>query len=174
MVTATQLGYAAGLIFLMPLGDLVENRKLSWRTMLGTALVALLAAISPNLSSFLILSVLIGLTSVVAQILIPLAAHLAPEAERGQFVGRVMSGLLLGILLARTVSSLLAAAWGWRSVYVVSAALMLAAALALRRVLPEHVPTTDAGTGYPRPDVVGDAAGPLRSPRCVGAPPARH
>ncbi|HTZ42576.1 MAG TPA: MFS transporter [Jatrophihabitans sp.] len=145
VVTATQLGYAAGLILLMPLGDLLENRKLSSRTLLGTALAALLAAGSPNLPVFLALSVLIGLTAVVAQILIPLAAHLAPEAERGQFVGRVMSGLLLGILLARTAASLLAAAWGWRSVYLVSAVLMLAMAAVLRRVLPAHVPPHSAG-----------------------------
>jgi len=148
VVTATQLGYAAGLILLMPLGDLLENRKLTSRTMLGTAVAALLAAISPDFGAFLALSVLIGLTSVVAQILVPLAAHLAPEAERGQFVGRVMSGLLLGILLARTVASLLAAAWGWRSVYLVSAVLMLAMAMLLRRLLPSHAPEHTAS--YPQ------------------------
>ncbi|MDQ2837374.1 MAG: MFS transporter [Actinomycetota bacterium] len=146
VVTATQLGYAAGLILLLPLGDLLENRTLTARTMLGTAVVALLAAVAPNLASFLILSVLIGFTSVVAQILVPLAAQLAPEAERGHFVGRVMSGLLLGILLARTVSSLLAAAWGWRSVYLVSAGLMLVMAGVLLVTLPRHRP--EPGASY--------------------------
>jgi predicted MFS family arabinose efflux permease len=86
-------------------------------------------------------------TSVVAQILVPLAAHLAPESERGHFVGRVMSGLLIGILLARTVSSLLAAAWGWRSVYIVSAVLMLSTAAVLAIMLPNRRP--DHTTGYP-------------------------
>ena len=149
VVTATQLGYAAGLILLMPLGDLLENRKLTAWTMLGTAVAAVLAAASPNLTAFLILSVLIGLTSVVAQILIPLAAHLAPADERGQFVGRVMSGLLLGILLARTVSSLLAAVWGWRSVYLVSAVLMVGMAGLLWRLLPPHKPIpAGSGTSY--------------------------
>ena len=149
VVTATQLGYAAGLILLMPLGDLLENRKLTSWTMLATAVAAVLAAISPNLGVFLALSVVIGLTSVVAQILIPLAAHLAPEAERGQFVGRVMSGLLLGILLARTVSSLLAATGGWRTVYVVSAVLMIGMAGVLWRTLPRHKPTAaGSGTSY--------------------------
>lgn len=150
VVTATQLGYAGGIILLMPLGDLLENRKLTSCTMLGTAAAAVLAAFSSSLAVFLVLSVFIGLTSVVAQILIPLAAHLAPEAERGQFVGRVMSGLLLGILLARTVSSLLAAAWGWRSVYLISAGLMLIMAAVLWRLLPRHKPTPHEDSSYPR------------------------
>jgi predicted MFS family arabinose efflux permease len=150
VVTATQLGYAAGLILLMPLGDLLENRKLTAWTVLGTAVVAVLAAISPSLGVFLVLSVIIGLTAVVAQILIPLAAHLAPEAERGRFVGRVMSGLLLGILLARTVSSLLAAAWGWRSVYLVSAGLMVIMSGVLWSLLPRYKPTPHADSSYPR------------------------
>ena len=147
VVTATQLGYALGLIVLLPLGDLFENRRLTSRMLLVTALVLLLAALAPNLTVFLVLSVMIGVTSVVAQILIPLAAHLAPEAERGQFVGRVMSGLLLGILLARTVSSLLAAAWGWRSVYFVSAGLMLVMAGVLLVMLPTRKPEHTAGYG---------------------------
>ncbi|UQX88954.1 MFS transporter [Jatrophihabitans telluris] len=146
VVTATQLGYAAGLILLLPLGDLFENRKLTSRVLLVAAVMLAAAAASPNLAAFLILSVLIGFTSVVAQILIPFAAHLAPEAERGQFVGRVMSGLLLGILLARTVSSLLAAAFGWRSVYVISAVFMLTIAVLLARTLPSRRP--DHTTGY--------------------------
>lgn len=150
VVTATQLGYAAGLILLMPFGDLLENRKLTSFTLLGTAVAAALAAASRSLAMFLVLSVLIGLTSVVAQILIPLAAHLAPPEERGQFVGRVMSGLLLGILLARTASSLLAAAWGWRAVYLVSAVLMLGMAAVLWRTLPSYKPEPHADSSYPR------------------------
>src|SRR5439155_26739882 len=109
-------------------------------TLIVTAVVLALAAVAPSLGLFLVLSALIGTTSVVAQILIPLAAHLAPEAERGRFVGRVMSGLLLGILLARTVSSLLAGAFGWRSIYFVSAALMLTMAVVLHRMLPARRP----------------------------------
>jgi predicted MFS family arabinose efflux permease len=148
VVTATQIGYALGLVLLLPLGDLIENRVLSSRTLLVTALALAWAAFAPNLGAFLVLSIFIGLTSVVAQILIPLAAHLAPEAERGHFVGRVMSGLLLGILLARTVSSLLAAAFGWRSVYLVSAVLMLATAVVLARMLPDRKP--DHTASYPK------------------------
>jgi predicted MFS family arabinose efflux permease len=145
VVTATQLGYALGLVLLLPLGDLVNNRKLTSRTMIGTAVALALAAVSPDYGLFLALSVLIGVTSVVAQILVPFAAHLAPEASRGRLVGQVMSGLLLGILLARTVSSLVAAAWGWRSIYLISAVLMVAMSIALARVLPD-VPPAHAAT----------------------------
>lgn len=145
VVTATQIGYALGLVLLLPLGDLVNNRKLTSRTMIGTAVALALAAVSPDYGLFLALSVLIGVTSVVAQILVPFAAHLAPEASRGRLVGQVMSGLLLGILLARTVSSLVAAAWGWRGIYVVSAVLMVAMSVALARILPD-VPPAHAAT----------------------------
>lgn len=140
VVTANQIGYAIGLVVLLPLGDLVANRKLAPRTLFGTAVALAIAAVSPNAGVFLAMSVLIGVTSVVAQILIPLAAHLAPPAERGRVVGHVMSGLLLGIPLARTVASLAAALWGWRSIYLISAALMVALAVCLARVLPHREP----------------------------------
>ncbi|CAN5603040.1 MFS transporter [soil metagenome] len=148
VVTATQLGYALGIVLLLPLGDLLENRALTSRVLLVTAVVLGFAAVAPNLTTFLILSTLVGVTSVVAQILVPLAAHLAPEGEQGQFVGRVMSGLLLGILLARTFSSLLAAAWGWRSVYAISAAMIVVTALVLARVLPQRRPERTPGYRY--------------------------
>ena len=93
------------------------------------------------------MSVLVGLTSVVTQILVPFAAHLALPEQRGQFVGRVMSGLLLGILLARTLASLVAAQWGWRTIYLVSAALMVGLSLLLRQVLPRREPEHTAGYG---------------------------
>lgn len=147
IVTFTQAGYALGLLFLLPLGDLVENRKLTTRLLGGTALSLLLAAICPAYPIFLIISVLVGLTSVVAQILVPLAAHLAPPEQRGAFVGKVMSGLILGILLARTVSSFVADLWGWRAIYFVSAALMVVLAIVLRRMLPERAPEHTAGYG---------------------------
>lgn len=148
VVTLTQLGYAAGLALLMPLGDLLENRLLAARTLLFTAAALVVAGSAPVFGVFLAAAVLIGITSVVAQILIPFAAHLAPEHLRGRFVGTVMTGLLLGILLARTVSSLVAGAWGWRTIYFVSAALMLAVALAVRRVLPQRAP--GRALSYPR------------------------
>ncbi|MCF3136317.1 MFS transporter [Streptomyces olivochromogenes] len=146
VVTLTQAGYALGLLFLLPLGDLVENRRLATRTLLVTATALLLAGASPVFGMFLAVSVLVGTTSVVAQILVPLAAHLALPDQRGKAVGQVMSGLLTGILLARTVASLVAELLGWRAIYVISAVLMLVLAVVLRRILPQHAP--DHTTGY--------------------------
>jgi predicted MFS family arabinose efflux permease len=140
VVTATQIGYALGLAFLLPLGDLLENRRLASRTLLLTAAALAVAAFSPDFWVFLAVSALIGITSVVAQILIPLAAHLAPAESRGRLVGQVMSGLLLGIMLARSVASFAAAAWGWRSIYAISAVVMLLTSLALLRMLPVRQP----------------------------------
>ena len=148
VVTLTQLGYALGMVLLLPLGDLLENRALASRTLLVTAAALLAAGLSPDFGFFLAMSVLVGMTSVVAQILVPLAAHLAPERERGKVVGTVMTGLLLGILLARTVSSLIAAAWGWRTIYLVSAVLMVALSVLLVRVLPKRQP--DHSSTYPQ------------------------
>jgi len=147
VVTATQVGYALGLALLLPLGDLLENRRLASRTLLLTAAALALAAFAPDIWVFLAVSALIGVTSVVAQILIPLAAHLAPAETRGKLVGQVTSGLLLGIMLARSVSSFAAAAWGWRSIYLISAGVMLLTALALARMLPVRQPGHNARYG---------------------------
>ena len=147
VVTATQLGYAIALALVLPLGDLLENRTLACRTLLGTAVALGVAAFVPDFGWFLAMSVLIGITSVVAQILIPFAAHLAPPEQRGRFVGQVMSGLLLGILLARTLSSLVAAAFGWRTIYVISAVLMLVLAAVLTVVLPKRRPEHSSSYG---------------------------
>nr|WP_296069735.1 MFS transporter [uncultured Actinoplanes sp.] len=147
VVTTTQIGYALGLLFLLPLGDLVENRRLTTRLLCGTAISLLLAAVAPAYAIFLIVAALVGMTSVVAQILVPYAAHLAPPEQRGALVGKVMSGLLTGILLARTVSSFVAGLWGWRTIYFISAGLMIVLALVVRRMLPERKPSHAAGYG---------------------------
>jgi predicted MFS family arabinose efflux permease len=140
VVTLTQIGYAAGLLFVVPLGDLVENKVLVTRVLVGTAAALAAAAAAPSLAVFLVAALVVGLTSVVAQVLVPLAAHFAPDGRHGAVVGRVMSGLLLGILLARTVSSLVAAAFGWRTVYAVSACLMLGLTAVLTKMLPRRRP----------------------------------
>jgi len=145
VVTLTQIGYALGLFLLLPLGDLFENRKLTSIMLVVTAAALALAGSAPWLGVFLVASVIIGVTSVVAQILIPFAAHLTPEASRGRVMGRLNSGLLLGVLLARTLSSLVAAAWGWRAIFFISSALMLITALALARLLPARPPDHTAG-----------------------------
>ncbi|MFI7587481.1 MFS transporter [Spongisporangium articulatum] len=142
VVTATQVGYVLGLLFVLPLGDLVETRRLVSRTLVLTALSAAVCAAAPSYGVFLIGSLILGITSVVAQVLIPYAAHLADDASRGRMIGMVMTGLLTGILLARSFSSVVAGAFGWRSIFAVSAVLMLGLAVALPRILvprePEH------------------------------------
>lgn len=107
IVSLTQIGYALGLFFLVPLGDLLENRRLMVITTLVAIASLLGAAWTQQPNVFLLVSLLIGFSSVSVQILIPLAAHLAPEESRGRVVGGIMGGLLLGILLARPVSSVL-------------------------------------------------------------------
>ncbi|MFZ5228606.1 MFS transporter [Enterobacter hormaechei] len=136
IVTAAQLGYAAGLLFLVPLGDMFERRMLIVSMTLLAAGGMLITASSQSLTMMIIGTALTGLFSVVAQILIPLAATLASPEKRGKVVGTIMSGLLLGILLARTVAGLLASLGGWRTVYWVASVLMVIMALALWRGLP--------------------------------------
>lgn len=145
VVTATQLGYAAGLAFVLPLGDVLANRSLAWRMLLVTSAALVGIAFAPSFAAFVALSVLVGVTSVVAQILVPFAATLAPPAQRGAFVGRVMSGLLIGILLARSFSSLVAAQFGWHAIYLISALLMLVLSAVLARLLPHREPAHTAG-----------------------------
>ncbi|HDV8291956.1 MFS transporter [Enterobacter hormaechei] len=137
IVTAAQIGYAAGLLFLVPLGDMFERRMLIVSMTLLAAGGMLITASSQSLTMMIIGTALTGLFSVVAQILVPLAATLASPEKRGKVVGTIMSGLLLGILLARTVAGLLASLGGWRTVYWVASVLMLIMALALWRGLPK-------------------------------------
>ncbi|MFM0478693.1 MFS transporter [Paraburkholderia strydomiana] len=145
IVSLTQIGYALGLFFLVPLGDLLENRKL----MITTALVSIAslsaAAFAHQPGWFLGISLLVGFSSVAVQILIPLAAHLAPDESRGKVVGTIMSGLLLGILLSRPISSVIAGHFGWRAVFGSAAVLMALVtgvlALTIPRRQPEHKAT---------------------------------
>jgi predicted MFS family arabinose efflux permease len=141
MVTWTQLGYAGGLALIVPLGDAVDRRKLILSLTALSVLGLLGVAFAPQFWLFGLASVLLGLTSVAAQVLVPFAATLASEQSRGQVVGTVMSGLLLGILLARTASGLIAGALGWRAVYLVAALALVALWFALRARLPRHVPS---------------------------------
>ncbi|MGF6269840.1 putative MFS family arabinose efflux permease [Lelliottia nimipressuralis] len=137
IVTAAQLGYAAGLLFLVPLGDMFERHRLIVSMTLLAAGGMLITASSQSLGMMILGTALTGLFSVVAQILVPLAATLAAPEKRGKVVGTIMSGLLLGILLARTVAGLLASLGGWRTVYWVASVLMVVMAFALWRGLPK-------------------------------------
>lgn len=145
--TATQLGYAAGLLLLIPLGDLVERRRLIVVQFLLLAAALAAAALAPDAPLLLIASLLVGASATVAQQIVPLAAHLAPPERRGETVGKVMAGLLCGILLSRTVSGFVASHAGWREMYWLGVPLALAAAgwMALR--LPHSRPDSRLGYG---------------------------
>ncbi len=136
IVTFAQIGYAAGLVFLVPLGDIVERRRLVVIMSLLCAGGLLGYSASPSLSVVFAAAVLVGGTSVVAQILVAFAATLADDVERGKVVGSVMSGLLLGILLARTAAGYVAQVLSWRAVYVIAAGLMVLLAVFARSQLP--------------------------------------
>ena len=140
IVTLTQLGYCLGMLFIVPLGDLLENRRLIFIALLATACALLVAAFAGSAPLFLAASLCIGLGSVAAQVLVPFAAHLSPPETRGQTVGTVVSGLLLGIMLARPVSSLLTDWFGWHAVFALSSAGMAALAFVLRAKLPQRQP----------------------------------
>ncbi|MFC7610272.1 MFS transporter [Teichococcus aestuarii] len=144
IVTMTQIGYGAGLLLVVPVADLLENRRLALAVMGLGALGLAGAAMAGQPAAFLAASLVIGLGSVSVQILVPYAAHLAPERKRGQVVGNVMSGLLLGIMLARPVASLVADWLSWRAVFALSAGLMLALGLVLRLAMPPRHPGSRA------------------------------
>jgi predicted MFS family arabinose efflux permease len=147
IVTMAQLGYGAGLLLIVPLGDLIENRRLVLSVMAVGALALLGAALSTHALSFLAAALLIGLGSVAVQILVPYAGHMAPEAIRGRVVGNVTTGLMIGVMLSRPLSSFIAAFSSWHVVYGASAAAMVALALVLRRMLPPRMPTARLGYG---------------------------
>lgn len=147
IVSLTQVGYALGLFFLVPLADLLENRRLMIAT-IGVTFASLVGmALTHAPGPLLLVSALIGFSSVSVQMLIPLAAHLAPEESRGRVVGGIMGGLLLGILLARPLSSVVADHFGWRAVFFGAAGLMLVIAGVVAVALPSRQPAHRASYG---------------------------
>lgn len=138
--TLGQVGYAFGNFFIVPLGDLLERRRLIVNLLIGTALALAAAAVAPTIAWLVVASLMIGMMTIVPQITVPFAALLAPPPVRGKVVGIVMSGLLIGILLARTVSGFVGAALGWRAMYWIASGLMLVLAIMLFRVLPKSQP----------------------------------
>jgi predicted MFS family arabinose efflux permease len=136
VATMSQVGYACGLLFIIPLGDRYNQRKMIVGMLIAVTIALVIMASAPTLLILTIASFLVGLTTVVPQIIIPFAANLASDRNRGQIVGTVMSGVLIGILLARTVSGFIAAQFGWRSMYWIAAILMIFLAVILRFLLP--------------------------------------
>lgn len=140
IVTFTQLGYGAGLLLLVPLADIFENRRLVLATLCGAAAGLAAIALSRSAAAYLTASVIIGFASAGAQIVVPYAASLAPEATRGRTIGNVMAGLLAGIMLARPFASLVADLAGWRAVFWVASAGTLLLTGWLAGALPERRP----------------------------------
>jgi predicted MFS family arabinose efflux permease len=138
LITATQLGYALGLAFVLPLGDLIPRRRLVVAIFVVAAVAMALGAWVASFAVFAVITLFVGLFSVGGQVMIPFAADLASEERRGRTVARLMTGLLLGILLSRTVSGFIAQLAGWRAVYVMGAILMALSALVLIKALPSE------------------------------------
>lgn len=145
--TLTQLGYALGILLLAPLGDRHNRRHIIVLKAAGLSLALLACGLAPAIAVLMAASLAVGLTATLAQDIVPTAAVLAPDAQRGRIVGSVMTGLLLGILLSRVASGLLAQQFGWRAVYFVAAAAVAAIGLASWRGLPDLTPTTTLGYG---------------------------
>jgi len=140
VATATQVGYTLGMLFVVPLGDMLERKRLILLMLLGAAACLALAAWAPSFALLAVASILIGICSAVPQLLLPMAAHLAPEADRGRIVGRIMSGLLIGILASRTISGYVGAHLGWRAMFEIAAGVMLALGALLAWRLPQDRP----------------------------------
>lgn len=145
----TQAGYALGMFFFIPLGDLRERRKLI-TNLLGAVILTLLAmTFAPNITTLEFASFALGATTVVPQLIVPFAAQLAKPQEQGRVVGLVMSGLFFGILLARLVSGIIGHYLGWRIMYLIAAVLMIILTLLLRTYLPKYEPENSQLT-YPQ------------------------
>jgi len=147
VVTATQLGYGAGLFFVVCLADRVENKRLILTLTIGACLGLVGIWMAQGAASFLLFSFVTGFCSVGAQIMVPLAAHLAPEERRGRVVGNIMGGLIAGIMLARPIANGLAAIAGWRAIFAVSAVAMVGLVLLIVRTVPERRPRPDLRYG---------------------------
>jgi predicted MFS family arabinose efflux permease len=147
LVTIGQVGYVFGLAFLVPLGDLVERRNLISISLVALAVGQAVSAIAPDLAVFATAVLFVGVATFIGQVIVPLSSQLAEPHERGKVVGTVMSGLLMGVLLSRTLSGLIAELFGWRVVFGFAAVAMLVLAAVLRRALPEIEPTSDLPYG---------------------------
>lgn len=141
--TATQLGYALGLFLLVPLGDIHDRRRLIVVQFVLLAVAAGIAAAAPTAMALIAASVLLGASATVAQQIVPFAAALAPSAQRGRTIGAVMSGLLCGVLLSRTLAGFIAAHFGWRDMFWLSVPLALLGAVTMAIALPRNHPHAD-------------------------------
>ncbi len=145
--TLTQLGYALGILFRVPLGDRYDRRRIIVGKAMALVVALLLAAAAPSIGLLLVASLAIGVAATMAQDIVPAAAILAPPAHRGKVVGTVMTGLLLGILLSRVVSGFVAEHFGWRAMFIGAAGSVALIGAASWRGLPKFRPTSRLGYG---------------------------
>ena len=163
LVTATQLGYAAGIVLIVPLGDRLNRRRLIPAMMVCAAVALVGCALAPSFGVLLLAITALGVTTVAGQIIAPLAGDLADDAHRGRVVGTVVSGILSGILVSRTISGLVAGAAGWRAIFAVAAAVDVLLAIVLYRVIPPLAPKTRMA--YPA--LIASVASVIRRERVV-------
>ena len=140
--TATQLGYALGLFFILPLGDILHRRKLIVGQFIILAAALVLTALAPTAWTLLAASFMVGASATVAQQIVPFAASLAEPEKRGSIIGTVMAGVLSGILFSRTLSGFVGAHFGWREMFWLGAPLALAASALMYATLPDHAPVS--------------------------------
>lgn len=136
----TQAGYAIGMFFMVPLGDKLERKKQILVTTLAAVAALFLAATATNFVTLQIASFLIGASSIVPQLILPLSATMASPEQRGKVIGTIMSGLLLGILLSRTISGFIGEWLGWRGMFWIATGLCLVIALVIQRKFPINAP----------------------------------
>ncbi|CAN5377870.1 MFS transporter [soil metagenome] len=141
----TQIGYAAGMFFIAPLADMFKRKRLMLIDFGFLVLSLLLTAFAPNVRLLIAASFFLGVTSLIPQLLVPMAAHLAKPKERGQKIGIIMSGLLIGILLSRTLSGFIGAHFGWQAMFEIAAGMMLVIWLLVFLFLPEVEPEYKGG-----------------------------
>jgi len=140
LVTVTQIGYALGVLLVVPLGDVLDRRRLIPAMMFGSAATLVASAVAPSFALLSASLVAVGLTTVTGQLLVPFAGDIVRAEHRGRVVGTIVSGLLTGILLSRTISGLVAELFGWRAIFWLAAAMTFAVAVVLRRALPADLP----------------------------------
>lgn len=147
LITVTQIGYALGILLIVPLGDLLNRRRLVPGMMVAAAGALILCAVAPTMGVLIAASGLLGVTTVGGQLLTPLAGDLADDSNRGHVVGTVVSGILTGILVSRTISGFVADGAGWRAIYLLAAVVDVAIAVLMWRVIPKLPPKTRVGYG---------------------------